>query len=145
MSDPVPYREPNLKEDAAERARRGTRHAISSGAIVFVVGDDPCTPLATRLGIVGWRTLIKPGLKRSGGLGKPPLSIHIQSHRTHRAAGGTGGLATLHQPAFEAIRCRILLCDGLKQVALDGHPDGIGRGITLPPLPASLGRIQRRQ
>ena len=115
------------------------------GVIVFVVGDDPCTLLATRLGIVGWRTLIKPGLKRSGRLGKPPFSIHIQSHRTHRAAGDTGGLATLHQPAFEGFRGGILLCGGLQQVALDGHPDGIGRGIALAPLPASLGRIQRRQ
>ena len=113
--------------------------------IVFVVDDDPCTPLAIRLGIVGWGALIQPGLKRSGRLGKPPFSIHIQSHRTHRAAGDTGGLATLHQPAFEGFRCGILLCDGLQQVALDGHPDGIGRGIALPPLPASLGRIQRRQ
>jgi hypothetical protein len=116
-----------------------------ANTIVFVMDDDPCTPLTITLGIVGWGALLQPGLKRSGRLGKPPFSIHIQRHRTHRAASGTGGAATLHQPAFEAIRCGILLCDGLKQVALDGHPDGIGGSITLPPLPASLGRIQRRQ
>jgi hypothetical protein len=63
------------------------------GAIVFVVGGDLCTPLATRLGIVGWRALLQPGLKRSGRLGESPFSIHIQRHRTHQAAGGTGGVA----------------------------------------------------
>jgi hypothetical protein len=61
--------------------------------IVIVMDDDPCTPLAIRLGIVGWRAMIQPGLKRSERLDKPPFSIHIQSHRTHRVAGGTGGVA----------------------------------------------------
>jgi hypothetical protein len=64
-----------------------------ANTIVFVVDDGLCTPLAIRLGIVGWRALIQPGLKRSGRPGQPPFSIHIQSHRTHQAAGGTGGVA----------------------------------------------------
>src|SRR5882724_1100047 len=97
-------------------------------------------PPSPTLGIVGWRALIKPFAEGSGCLSQAPFGEDVLRHGTHRAAGDTGGLATLHQPAFEGFRCGILLCDGLKQVALDGHPDGIGRGITLPPLPASLGR-----
>jgi hypothetical protein len=49
------------------------------------------------------------------------------------------------QPVLEGLRLGVFLHGALDQVALDGHPDRIGRGITLPPLPASLGRIQRRQ
>ena len=102
-------------------------------------------PLVITLGIVGWRALIKPVRKDRDASAKPPFGEDVLRHGTHRAAGDTDGLATLHQPAFEGFRCGILLGDGLQQVALDGHPDGIGRGIALPPLPASLGRIQRRQ
>ena len=36
MSDPLPYREPDVKDVAAERLRRGARQAMLIGAIVFV-------------------------------------------------------------------------------------------------------------
>jgi hypothetical protein len=113
------------------------------------VNQGPDRPISARnlyltipLGVVRWGALIKPLAKRPRSVGQPPLSEDFLRHSPHWSTSGADVSTALHQPKLEALCRGVFLDSALEQVALEGHTDGIGRGIPFAPLPASLRGIQ---
>jgi hypothetical protein len=126
----------------------------ASGRSILFLGfprsiEPPKIRVSTGSGarIFARRALFEPLCEIAQRVRKPPLIQHRARDRRSRS----GRLSSLrfvhviHQPRLEGVRLGILRDHMLKQAPFDIEPYRIGRLVALALLPASLGRLERRE
>src|ERR671910_245186 len=110
------------------------------GSVPSVTGRGmPCSRIIRRC------AMLEPASEHHGILCQTPLGENVERHSSHRTGGLAAHEATLEQPLLVAIRVGILAHGLFQYGTLEGNPDRVRCGISLPLSTAPIGRIQRRQ